>query len=170
MSTSFISVLQPRSISGKQTGYYVTIRPVLSLIPLQTFRYAICGGVNLGLNWVLYAVLYNFILDKEIVRLGFVAISPYIAAFLVVFPITFVTGFWLQKHIAFKYSPLRGRTQLFRYLISVLGSVLLNYLLLKFFVEAVHLYPTPSQAVTSLLIIGYSYLMQKYFTFRGCES
>lgn len=97
-------------------------------------------------------------------------ISPYIAAFLVVFPITFVTGFWLQKHIAFKYSPLRGRTQLFRYLISVLGSVLLNYLLLKFFVEAVHLYPTPSQAVTSLLIIGYSYLMQKYFTFRGCES
>ena len=45
-----------------------------------------------------------------------------------------------------------------------------NYLLLKFFVEAVHLYPTPSQAVTSLLIIGYSYLMQKYFTFRGCES
>ena len=137
------------------------IRPVRAVIPLQTFRYAICGGVNLGLN---------FILDKEIVRLGFVAISPYIAAFLVVFPITFVTGFWLQKHIAFKYSPLRGRTQLFRYLISVLGSVLLNYLLLKFFVEAVHLYPTPSQAVTSLLIIGYSYLMQKYFTFRGCES
>ena len=135
------------------------IRPVRAVIPLQTFRYAICGGVNLGLNWVLYAVLYNFILDKEIVRLG-----------LVVFPITFVTGFWLQKHIAFKYSPLRGRTQLFRYLISVLGSVLLNYLLLKFFVEAVHLYPTPSQAVTSLLIIGYSYLMQKYFTFRGCES
>ena len=134
------------------------IRPVRAVIPLQTFRYAICGGVNLGLNWVLYAVLYNFILDKEIVRLGFVAISPYIAAFLVVFPITFVTGFWLQKHIAFKYSPLRGRTQL------------LNYLLLKFFVEAVHLYPTPSQAVTSLLIIGYSYLMQKYFTFRGCES
>ena len=140
------------------------IRPVRAVIPLQTFRYAICGGVNLGLNWVL------FILDMEIVRLGFVAISPYIAAFLVVFPITFVTGFWLQKHIAFKYSPLRGRTQLFRYLISVLGSVLLNYLLLKFFVEAVHLYPTPSQAVTSLLIIGYSYLMQKYFTFRGCES
>ena len=87
------------------------IRPVRAVIPLQTFRYAICGGVN-----------------------------------------------------------LRGRTQLFRYLISVLGSVLLNYLLLKFFVEAVHLYPTPSQAVTSLLIIGYSYLMQKYFTFRGCES
>lgn len=68
------------------------IRPVRAVIPLQTFRYAICGGVNLGLNWVLYAVLYNFILDKEIVRLGFVAISPYIAAFLVVFPITFVTG------------------------------------------------------------------------------
>ncbi len=146
------------------------IRPIQAVIPLQTFRYAVCGGANLVLNWVLYAVLYNFILGKGIIDLGFVAISPHIAAFLISFPITFITGFWLQKHIAFKYSPLRGCTQLFRYLVSVLGSVLLNYLLLKIFVEVAHLYPTPSQVVTSLLINGYSYLMQKYFTFRGCES
>ena len=45
---------------------------------------------------------------------------------------------------------------------------LLNYLGLKFFVEAVHLWPTFSQVVTSLITIVYSYLMQKYFTFRGC--
>ena len=146
--------------------------PLRRLVPLQTFRYAVCGGANMGFDLLLYFILYNFVLDKEgVVHLGdFVAVSSYNAAWMIVFPITFFTGFWLNRHIAFHGSPLRGRVQLFRYLISVLGSVLLNYLLLKFFVEAVHLYPTPSQAVTSLLIIGYSYLMQKYFTFRGCES
>ena len=145
------------------------IAPLHRFIPLQTFRYAFCGGANLLLNWVLYAVLYNFVLDKEIVHLGFVAISPYIAAFIIVFPITFLTGFWFLKNIAFLYSPLRRGTQLFRYLLSVLGSVLLNYLFLKFFVEVVHIYPTPSQAITSLITIAYSYLMQKHFTFRGCR-
>ena len=118
---------------------------------------------------MLYAVLYNFVFDKEVVELGFVAISPYIAAFIVVFPITFLTGFWLQKNIAFQYSPLKWGTQLFRYLLSVLGSILLNYLLLKFFVEVTRIYPTPSQVLTSLISIAYSYLMQKYFTFRGCQ-
>ena len=101
------------------------IRPIRAVLPLQTFRYAVCGGLNLGLNWVLYAVLYYFILDKKIVDLGVVAVSPYIAAFLIVFPITFFTGFWSQKHIAFKQSPLRGRTLLFRYMICVKGSIVL---------------------------------------------
>lgn len=145
------------------------IRPIRAVLPLQTFRYAVCGGLNLGLNWVLYAVLYNFILDKKIVDLGVVAVSPYIAAFLIVFPITFFTGFWSQKHIAFKQSPLRSRTQLFRYMISVTGSIVLNYICLKFFVEVLGIYPTPSQVITSLITIGYSYLMQKHFTFRGCQ-
>lgn len=137
-------------------------------MPLQTFRYAACGGSVLVLSWVLYALVYNFVLDKEIVHLGFVAISPHIATFMITFPITFFTGFWLQKNIAFTYSPLRGRTQLVRYFLSVSGSIVLNYLGLKLFVEVLHIYPTPSQMITSLLTVAYSYFMQKYFTFRGC--
>lgn len=136
-------------------------------IPRQTFRYAACGGGNLVLNWLLFALLYNVVLGKQDLDLGVIVISPYVSAFLIAFPVTFFTGFWLQKHIAFRSSPLRGSTQLIRYLLSVAGSVLINYLLLKFFVEVVHIYPTPSQVLTSLISILYSYLMQKHFTFRG---
>lgn len=143
-------------------------RSVQKIMPRQTFRYAVCGAANLGLNWVLYFLLYHFALGKEIVYIGnAIAISPHIAAFLIVFPITFFTGFWLQKNITFQFSPLRSHTQLFRYLISVLGSILLNYLFLKLFVEICRIYPTPSYILTSFIVIGYSYLMQKYFTFRG---
>lgn len=145
------------------------LKPLRNLLPLQTFRYAVCGGANMGLDLLLYFVLYNFVLDKQIVRIGnIVAVSPHIAAFLIVFPITFFTGFWLNRHIAFHGSPLRGRVQLFRYLLSVGGSILLNYLCLKLFVEVIGLYPTPSKAVTTAISVVYSYTMQKYFSFRGC--
>lgn len=147
------------------------LKPLRSLLPLQTFRYAVCGGANMGLDLLLYFLLYNFVLDKQIVRIGnIVAVSPHIAAFLIVFPITFFTGFWLNRHIAFHGSPLRGRVQLFRYLLSVGGSILLNYLCLKLFVEVIGLYPTPSKAVTTAVSVVYSYAMQKYFSFRGCSA
>ena len=147
--------------------FYIT--PINRLMPLQTFRYLVCGGANMALDLLLYFVFYHFVFDKQIIHLPCVAISPYIAAFIFVFPITFLTGFWLNKNIAFRYSPLRGHVQLLRYLLSVGGSILLNYLLMKLFVEVFGFYPTPSKALTTLVCIVYSYLMQKYFTFRGCR-
>ena len=41
-------------------------------------------------------------------------------------------------------------TQLFRYLLSVAGSVVVNYLFLKFFVELCGFWATPSQMMASL--------------------
>lgn len=147
---------------------WLYIPQIRKYIPLQTFRYAACGGLNLGLNLLLYSLTYNFILNKEIVYIDGIAVSPHIASFLLVLPVTFFTGFYLNRNVAFKHSPLRGHTQLLRYLMSVGGSILLNYFLLRFFVEILHIYPTPSQAIAALIIAVYSYLMQKFFTFKGC--
>ncbi len=152
-----------QSIIGVIEWFYP---PFKRLMPPETFRYAATGGFNLLLDIFLYFIFYNFILDKKIVHLGFVAVSPYIAAFLFVFPITFTTGFLLAKYITFTGSPLRGRVQLFRYVLSVAGSILLNYLLLKFFVEYCSVWPTISKIITTIFVVAYSYLIQRYFTFK----
>ena len=94
-------------------------------------------------------------------------VSPHVAAMLIVFPLTFFTGFWLHRHVAFRRSPLATGTQLFRYLLSVAGSVVVNYLFLKFFVELCGFWATPSQMMASLGTMVYSYLAAKYFTFRN---
>jgi len=135
-------------------------------MPEQTFRYAFCGGANTAFDIFLYFITYHYVLDKEIVDLGFVAISPHIAAFMFVFPVTFTTGFLLSKYITFTQSYLRGRVQLFRYGLTVIGSIILNYLFLKLFVEYCGFYPTPSKILTTGIVIIYSYLSQKHFTFR----
>lgn len=140
--------------------------PFLHFIPREVFRYAVTGGANTLLDLILYFVVYQFILGGQIVELGFVAISGHIAAFLIVFPLTFTTGFFLAKYVTFTASELKGRIQLFRYLLTVGGSILLNYVFLKLFVEYFGWYAPLSKLVTTLLVVIYSYVAQRYFTFR----
>jgi putative flippase GtrA len=140
--------------------------PFRKAIPRETFRYAATGGFNTCLDIFLYFVFYNFILDKQIVNFGLISVSPYIAAFLFVFPITFFTGFLFAKYITFTNSEIRGRIQLIRYLISVLGSIFLNYMFLKLLVEYGGLWPTLSKIITTGIVVVYSYFAQKFFTFK----
>lgn len=151
------------SIIGAIDFFY---KPFSGYIPLETFRYAATGGFNTVLDIFLYFIFYNFILDKKIVDLYFVSISPHIAAFLIVFPITFTTGFLLAKYITFTNSEIRGRTQLMRYILAVSGSIFLNYIFLKFFVEYVGLWPTLSKIITTGIVVIYSYFTQKFYTFK----
>lgn len=143
------------------------LRPVAAVVPLQTFRYALCGGLNMVLDALWYFVIYNFIVAHRFFDLGVVVISPHIASMCLVFPITFYNGFWLNRNVAFRSSPLSERTQLGRYALSICGSLLLTYAGLKFFVEWCHIWPTPSKLLTTVVTVIYSYLAAKYFTFRG---
>lgn len=140
--------------------------PFLRFVPIEIFRYGVTGGANTAFDIFLYFIFYKYILDRQILDLGFVAISPHIAAFLMVFPITFITGFILAKYVTFTASELRGRIQLFRYGVTVLASILLNYVFLKFFVEYVGLYATLSKMLTTVIVVAFSYLSQRYFSFK----
>lgn len=143
------------------------IKPIRKVLPLQTFRYAVCGGANLVLNWLLYALLYDVVLGFDYLNLGFVYISRHIAALCVTFPITLLTGYWLQSRISFAGSSLGDRTSLVRYLITTLGSLAINYVCLKIFVEMCGVHAPVAQVITSLITVVYSYLVQKHWTFRG---
>ncbi len=140
--------------------------PFLRFIPMQIFRYAVTGGANTVLDLLLYFIFYRYVLDMQIVDLGFIAISPHIAAFLLVFPITFSTGFLLAKYVTFTGSELKGKIQLFRYGITVAGAIILNYIFLKLFVEYAGLYATLSKGLTTVIVVIYSYLLQRYFSFK----
>lgn len=133
---------------------------------IKTFRYIACGGGNTLLDIIIYFISYNFILNKAVVDLHFFSISPHIAAFIIAFLITFPTGFFLMKYIVFTDSVLKGRVQLFRYFILVFVCILLNYIFLKIFVEQLGFYPTISKILTTVIVVSFSYLTQRYYTFK----
>jgi putative flippase GtrA len=148
--------------------FYVPFR---KLMPIQTFRYAACGGGNTLLDIFLYFISYNFILKKQIIFTPIGAISPYIAAFLMSFAVSFPTGYLLNRYIVFPGSILRGRIQLFRYFLLVVVCVYLNYIFIKLFVEYFSIYPTISKILTTVIVVSFSYFTQKYFTFKtGSDS
>jgi putative flippase GtrA len=136
----------------------------------EIFRYAICGGFNSSLDIFLYFLCYNFVLNKQIVYISNFAISGHVAAFLIVFPITFSTGFLLSKYITFTESEVRGRIQLLRYGFTVLICILLNYFLLKLFVDLCGLYPTPSKIIITFVVAAYSFFSQRHFTFKTASA
>ncbi len=136
-------------------------------MPLQTFRYAACGGGNTLMGLTLYTVIHEYTLKGRNLDLGFLVLSPHIAALLISCTATFIVGFFLMKYVVFTNSNLRGRIQLFRYFLSFFTNLVINYFLLKCFVDLWHWDAIASQVLTTIVVIAVSYLSQKHFTFRS---
>src|SRR6476620_1786833 len=106
--------------------------PFQRIFDLQTFRYAACGGVNSLFDITLFSITYNYVLQKSVVHLGSIAISPHIAAMITTFPVTLVTGFVLMRYVVFPDAKTTSkRVQGGKYATVVFCCILLNYMFLK---------------------------------------
>lgn len=155
IARSFISVID---------ALYVP--PFSRLVSREIFGYGLCGALNMALDTLWYFVIYHYIIAERFIDLGFVLVSPHIASLVIVFPITFFTGFWLNKYVAFRVTDYSKHNRLIRYAFSVLGSIVLNYVSMKLLVEYFMLWPTPSKMLTTLITACYSFLAAKFFTFK----
>jgi putative flippase GtrA len=140
--------------------------PFSRLMPLQTFRYAACGGTSTMLDIVMYWFSFNYILHKNNVHLGSWTTSPHVASIFIAFCVSFPTGFILNRYIAFPGSTLHGRIQFFRYFVLVVICIALNIIFIKLFVEQFHIYPTIAKILTTVIVVCFSYITQKNFTFK----
>jgi putative flippase GtrA len=135
-------------------------------MPEQTYRYAVCGGTNTLLSIVVFNIFFRQVFKEQNVNLGFVVLKAYNAALFISFCISFVTGFVLLKYLVFVDSNLKGRIQLFRYLMSYFFNLGIMYVLMKVFVEFLHIDPKNAQLINTVIVVAISYVSQKYFTFR----
>ena len=135
-------------------------------MPLQTFRYAACGGANTLLGLFIYTISFKYLLHEQVLDLGFYAFKPHIAALFIAFCINFPVGFLLMKFVVFHDSNMKGRIQLFRYFVIFVASLIINYWLLKLLVEVLNVYAVLAQIITTVIIVLFSYFMQRNFSFR----
>lgn len=136
-----------------------------TFIPQRVFRYLACGAMNAALDALWYFIIYQFVVCKRFLDLGFITISPHILSLAIVFPITFLTGFWLNRNVAFRTPHINGRRQLLRYALTVAGSIVLNYVSMKLLVDGLGFWPTPSKLLTTCICAVYSYLVGRFYTF-----
>lgn len=141
--------------------------PFRRYFSVQFFRYGATGAANLLFDWLLYFFIFHFVLQKQMLNLGFVTLSSHIATFAIKFPVTLISGFLLQKYVTFSGSTNKGRQQLVRYYLIALVNIGLNYFGLKLFVDLLHFFPSVANAVVSVFITVFSYFSQKKFTFKN---
>lgn len=142
------------------------IKPLRRVISQQVFRYLACGGATALLDAIWYYIIYHYIVCERFIDLSIIVVSPHIAALCVVFPITFFTGFWLNRNVAFRATNISSLPQLAKYAFTVVGSILLNYVCMKLFVEYLGIWATPSKILTTAVCAVYSYIAGRYFTFK----
>lgn len=143
------------------------LKPLRRVVPQPLFRYLACGATTALLDAVWYYLLYHYLICERVVEVGCVVISPHIAALIVVFPITFFTGFWLNRNVAFHATHISTAPQLAKYALTVVGSIALNYACMKLFVDWCNLWATPSKMLTTIVCAAYSFIAGRYFTFKG---
>ena len=73
----------------------------------------------------------------------------------------------MSKYVVFNDSKMKGRIQLFRYFMICMFNLALNYILLKILVERAHIYPVLAQVLTTSIVILFSYLAQRHFSFKA---
>ena len=140
--------------------------PFRKIMNIQTFRYAACGGSNAVLGFLVFVSCHKYIFNEEQFSIGFYAFKSYNAALFVSFCVSFLVGFILNKYVVFTTSNLKGRIQLFRYFLSLLLNLSINYFVLKILVEYFHLDAIIGQVITTIIVIAISYVSQSYFTFK----
>lgn len=139
------------------------------IMPLQTFRYAACGGGNTVLDFILFVVIHDIILKKQPLHISdnFLphAQAHSVAVFCCFF-VTFPVGFYLNRYVVFQEAKASKQSQLLKYFMVVMFCLVLNYGFMKFFVEALQWDAKVSKLITTIFVVLFSYLAQKHFTFK----
>jgi len=158
--------------SFQKTGTFISrivdffYPPFRKYMTLQFFRYGFAGGVNTVFAWVLFYVIYNFVLNQQVLPIGPFTLSSHIAALVISFPFSNTFGFLMQKYITFTESTSKGTTQFYRYFVVVFINLGLNAFFLKLLVDCFHFWTTPSEVAATLVCIAVSYFSQTKYTFK----
>lgn len=132
----------------------------------EFYYYLASGGINTITNWVMYYLIYHYIVCKRFFDLVVVVMSPHIASLCIVTPITLIIGFLLSKNITFSESKIKARTQFLRYSLIIFANFAISYISMKLLVEQAGLWATPSNMITTIITTIFSYLMQKFYSFK----
>src|SRR5947209_4793904 len=139
-------------------------------MPLQTFRYAAVGGANMIFDIAVFTYFNTYVLKQQVVYLGAFAFKSYVVAFVIAFCLTFPIGFYLSRYVVWQQTETKKRIQVFRYFVVVAACVGLNYILLNFFIQEFHWWPIVAKLVTTVIVVIFSYLTQRNYSFRTVKS
>ncbi len=141
-------------------------RPFGRVLTQEQFRYLSCGAFVAILDVMMFSFVYNILLHRQPLHLGGMNVQSHVAALWIPFPVGFLISYLLSRYVVFHQTTLKSTTSVFRYTLLVVACQVLNYLLIKFFVEVCVFPAIVSKILCTVLVALFSYVAQRYFTFK----
>ncbi|MFA5856732.1 MAG: GtrA family protein [Candidatus Pacearchaeota archaeon] len=123
-------------------------------IEYKFIRYVLVGGFITLIDWALF-----FILAK---KLGLY----YQFALVIGFSIASICHYSLSKLFTFRCKSNKIGTQFSVFVLIAIGSLLLNMLLMFFFIDIMTLEKMTSRVITTFIMLFVNYSMNSYITFN----
>ncbi len=131
----------------------------------RIFKFLISGVISAGVDLTVFSIFYNLVFFKQTVNLYGWVLNPYSAALIISYSCGAVTSFSINKFFVFSDSR-SWKMQLLRFVPVNLLAFAANFVLLKFFVEFLHFWPTVGRAGSAILVAFVTFNLHKHFTFQ----
>ena len=136
-----------------------------SLLNNQFIRFILSAGAGFLVDICAFYLFYhNFLVQKTYFILFFTArnstVSLAISFFLGV-----VVNFIITKYFVFSESKSSGGKQFFRFISVATIGFFANLLILKFFIQVMHIYPPVARPIAALSLFFASYFVHRLFSF-----
>lgn len=144
---------EPTSIAEKLTNNTVA-------------KFFLSAGIAFLVDVTVYYIFVNFIFgDEKVFFLG-KPHSPNNISLAISYSLGVLVNFFITKYAVFAESKLKGRKQFLRFIgVAALGFFA-NYALLRYFIEYLDFFPTPSRIASALCLGIVSFFVHKFFTFK----
>ncbi len=131
----------------------------------KVFRYIVSGGFSAAVDISIFTLAFNFLFHKHDVSVGTMVFNAYSVALVISYTFGSLSSFLINKFFVFS-ARSSGLNQLIKSLPVYILAFAANLVLLKFFIEIFHLWPTVSRVIAALLVAFVTFNLHKYFTFR----
>jgi putative flippase GtrA len=133
----------------------------------RVLRYFFSAGTATLVDVVSYFIIFNFIFEKQDIRIGpLLVISAPTASLFISYTLGLITNFTITRSIVFNNSDLRLTSQFFRYLLVAFLVLVANYYLMSFLIKVLDWYPTIARAFSAIIVGLGSFILHKFFSFR----
>ena len=131
----------------------------------KVLRYILSGGLSAAVDITAFTLAFNLLFHKHDVMLGQMTFNAYSVALVISYTIGSISSFLMNKFFVFS-AKTAGLNQLLKSLPVYIMAFAANLVLLKFFIEIFHLWPTVSRIISALLVAFITFNLHKHFTFR----
>jgi putative flippase GtrA len=135
------------------------------LLKNQVIRFVFSAGIGFLVDISAFYLFYHNFLVQKTYNIFSVEVRNSTLSLAISFFMGVVVNFLITRYFVFSESKLPPYKQFFRFVTVAIVGFFANLLVLKFFIQHLHMYPPVARPLAALSLFFLSYFVHKFFSF-----